>query len=512
MRKIHMFDTTLRDGEQSPGVHLTTEEKVAIAIQLEKLGVDRIEAGFPAASPGEIINVQEITKAVRNTSIAVLARAHKKDIEAAIDALRGAATPCLHIVLATSPIHRKYKLNMTKAQVIETAEMAIKFGKNYFSEIEFSLEDASRTELEFMYEVVDHAIRAGATVINLPDTVGYASPETFGEMFRKVRENVPRLDNVMLSTHCHNDLGMATANTMAAIYAGVDQIEGTINGIGERAGNTSIEEVALTLETRKDLYKATSNIVLNEIYNTSKLVSQYTGITVQPNKAIVGENAFAHESGIHQDGMLKESSTYEIIKPETVGVSSSTIVLGKHSGRHALKKKIEHLGYNLTDEELAHAFEKFKKVIDQKKYVVDDDIHTLIDEDYVNKNTRYELSDLVITYPNNTVEVMIELSDENRNHIKTTVKGNGVIDALYSGIDELIGIEFQLQDYSIRSKNIGKDAVGEVIVKIEKDNQTYSGRGMDTDIIKASAKAYLTAINTLIQDNVKQADNFTFSN
>lgn len=514
MRKIHMFDTTLRDGEQSPGVHLTTEEKLAIALQLEKLGVDRIEAGFPASSPGEIVNVQAVTKAVRNTSIAVLARAHKNDIEAARDALKGAATPCLHIVLATSPIHRKYKLNMTKEQVIETAEMAIEYGKKYFSEIEFSLEDASRTELDYMCQVVDRAIKAGATVINLPDTVGYASPETFGEMFRVVRQQVPRVDDILLSTHCHNDLGMATANTLAAIYAGVDQIEGTINGIGERAGNTSIEEVALALETRQDLYQAKSSIVLNEIYNTSKLVSQYTGMVVQPNKAIVGDHAFAHESGIHQDGMIKESTTYEIIKPETVGVSASTLVLGKHSGRHALKKKLEHLGYNLNDEELAAVFENFKIVIDKKKYVIDDDIHMLVNPDFINKNTRYELSDLVISYPNEVTVVTISLIDEKRVNNQAAAQGNGVIDALYNGIEQIIGVSFQLEDYSIRAKNIGKDALGEVIVKVEKEGQIFTGRGMDTDIIKAIAKAYLTAINQYFQrdTNKVKANQFAFTN
>ncbi|TCP28870.1 2-isopropylmalate synthase [Scopulibacillus darangshiensis] len=514
MRKIHVFDTTLRDGEQSPGVHLTMEEKVMIARQLEKLGVDRIEAGFPASSLGEVANVQAISKAVRNTSIAVLARAHKKDIEAARDALKGAATPCLHIVLATSPIHRKYKLNMTKEQVIERAEMAIQYGKNYFSDIEFSLEDASRTELDFMYKVVDRAIQAGAKVINLPDTVGYASPETFGDMFRKLRENVPRADQVLLSTHCHNDLGMATANTMAAIYAGVDQVEGTINGIGERAGNTAIEEVALALETRKDVYNAQTDMVFNEIYNTSRMVSHYTGMTVQPNKAIVGENAFAHESGIHQDGMLKESSTYEIIRPSTVGVSSSTIVLGKHSGRHALKKKIEYLGYHLTEAELAQAFEDFKKMIDQKKYVIDDDIHKLINQKFINHATCYELSDLVISYPDGRSQVTIELTDEKQKQLRTVIQGNGVIDALYNGIEQLIGMPFQLQDYTIRSKSIGKDAVGEVIVKVKKDDQSYSGRGMDTDIIKASAKAYLIAINQFFQKDhqVNKDNSLIFTN
>lgn len=378
MRKIHIFDTTLRDGEQSPGVHLTKEEKVVIAKQLETLGVNRIEAGFPIASPGEVKNVQAIAEAVRHTSIAALARAHKKDIDASIEALKGAATPCLHIVLATSPIHRQYKLKKTKAQVIETAVESIRYGKKHFQEIEFSLEDASRTELDYLYEVVDAAVKAGATVINLPDTVGYATPDTFGEMFRGVREHVPGTDRILLSTHCHNDLGMATANTLAAIRAGVDQIEGTINGIGERAGNTAIEEIALALETRKDVYQAETDIRFSEIYKTSEMVRTYTGIVVQPNKAIVGANAFAHESGIHQDGMLKEPSTYEIIRPETIGAPETAMVLGKHSGSHALKKKLEELGFQVEGSQLADVFEAFKRSIDEKKKLTDEEIAGLV--------------------------------------------------------------------------------------------------------------------------------------
>ncbi len=318
-------------------------------------------------------------------------------------------------------------------------------------------------------------------------------------MFRKVREHVPLIDKVLLSTHCHNDLGMATANTLAAIKAGVDQIEGTINGIGERAGNTSLEEVALALETRQDIYQATSNIVLNEIYPTSELVRHYTGMVVQPNKAIVGDHAFSHESGIHQDGVLKNASTYEIIKPETVGVPSSTIVLGKHSGRHALQQKLAYLGYQLSKEELAHAFEHFKKLIDQKKYVIDDDLHKLVNQDFMNDKTHYELTDLVISYPGTFTEVQLELTDEKHESRQTTIQGNGVIDALYQGIEQLIGTKFQLKDYIIRSKSVGKDAVGEVHVKVIKEGFTYTGRGMDTDIIKASAKAYLIAINQYFQ-------------
>ncbi|MFC7393780.1 2-isopropylmalate synthase [Scopulibacillus cellulosilyticus] len=504
MKKIHVFDTTLRDGEQSPGVNLTTDEKVKIALQLEKLGVDRIEAGFPASSPGEIISVKEISRQVKNASIAALSRANKKDIEAAREAIKGAATPCLHIVLATSPIHRKYKLNMTKEQVLETAESAIRYGKKYFDNLEFSLEDASRTEIDFIYEVVHMAIKSGATVVNLPDTVGYASPETFGTMFKKIKENVPGVENILLSTHCHNDLGMATANTLAAIYNGVDQIEGTINGIGERAGNTAIEEVALALEMRSDIYQAKTDIVLNEIYPTSRMVSKLTGMMVQRNKAIVGDHAFSHESGIHQDGMLKEPTTYEIIRPEMVGVSSSTLVLGKHSGRHALKAKVRHLGYNLSQQELNELFQKFKALIDKKRYVLDEDIRLLIDEQYVNEESMFTLSDLSIAYPGNESEITVALTDRHQQTVQTTTRGNGAIDALFQAIDQSINTEFILEDYKIQSNSAGKDAIGEVHVILDNDGKKYRGRGFDTDIIKASAKAYLAAVNRFYEEQGKQ--------
>lgn len=378
MRKIRVFDTTLRDGEQSPGVNLSVEEKVEIAKQLEKLGVDCIEAGFPASSPMEITGVQAIARVIKGTQLAVLARAHPKDIEAAREALKGAATPYLHIVLATSPIHRKHKLKKSKEQILEMVTSSIRQGKRFVHDIEFSLEDASRTEHEFLFQVIRTAIQAGATVINLPDTVGYATPSTFGILFKEVRKHVPEINDIILSTHCHNDLGMATANTLAAIEQGVDQIEGTINGIGERAGNTAIEEVALALETRSDVYQAKTDLILNEIYRTSQLVSQLTGMTVQPNKAIVGAHAFAHESGIHQDGVLKEPSTYEIIRPEMVGAPQSTIVIGKHSGRHALYNKLKQLGYQPTVEEQEKIYEAFKHLIAKQKEIADRDLHRLV--------------------------------------------------------------------------------------------------------------------------------------
>lgn len=504
MRKIHVFDTTLRDGEQSPGVHLTTDEKVKIALQLEKLGVDRIEAGFPASSPGEIVSVKEVSRVVKNASIAALSRANQKDIEAAREALKGAATPCLHIVLATSPIHRKYKLNMTKEQVLEAAESSIRYGKKYFNEIEFSCEDASRTEIEFLYEIVRTAIQAGATVVNLPDTVGYASPETFGHMFKQIKENVPGIEKILLSTHCHNDLGMATANTLAAIYNGVDQIEGTINGIGERAGNTAIEEVALALETRSDVYQAKTSLVLNEIYATSRMVSKMTGMMVQRNKAIVGDHAFSHESGIHQDGMLKEPTTYEIIRPETIGIASSTLVLGKHSGRHALKEKIKSMGFDLSKDEIIAVFHEFKNLVDKKKYVVDEDIRALVDQQMVHDTEGFALTDISIAYPNQQAEVSVTLEDRTSNVYEATVQGNGAIDALFQAIDQAIDTTFSLEDYTIRSNTAGKDALGEVYVVLEKDGREVQGRGIDTDIIKASAQAYIKAINRYYENREKQ--------
>ncbi|KAI7254586.1 hypothetical protein KC345_g11246 [Hortaea werneckii] len=360
MRKIYVFDTTLRDGEQSPGVNLNTREKVEIAYQLEKLGIDRMEAGFPAASPGDLAAVNAVAKAVKNVTVIGLSRSRESDIDAVKEALQGAQDPCIHIFLATSPIHRQHKLRMEKAQVLETAQSAIRYAKKYFSKLEFSLEDAGRTERDFMAEMVAMAIREGANVVNIPDTVGYLNPSEYGAIFKFLKDTVPDIERVQLSAHCHNDLGMATANTLAAIQNGADQIEGTINGIGERAGNTAIEEVALALETRSEFFGAKTSLVLSEISRTSRLVSKLTGMVVPGNKAIVGANAFAHESGIHQDGMLKEKTTYEIMTPETIGLKESKLVLGKHSGRHAFRDKLSDLGYDVSEEEINTAFAKFK--------------------------------------------------------------------------------------------------------------------------------------------------------
>jgi 2-isopropylmalate synthase len=500
MRKIYIFDTTLRDGEQSPGVNLNMQEKVEIALQLEKLGVDRIEAGFPAASPGDLAGVRAVAEAVRNASIIGLSRSREQDIDAVREALKSAQDPCIHLFLATSPIHRKHKLRMDKAQVLETAEAAIRYAKKYFSKIEFSPEDAGRTELDFLCEVTEMAIRAGATVVNIPDTVGYMTPSEFGNIFKTLKENVPGIENIQLSAHCHDDLGMATANALAAILNGADQVEGTINGIGERAGNTALEEVAMALHTRQEFYQAKTTLNLSEIARTSRLVSKLTGMVVPGNKAIVGANAFAHESGIHQDGMLKEKTTYEIMSPETIGLKESKLVLGKHSGRHAFREKLVDLGYDLNDEQVNAAFAKFKDLADRKKNVTDDDIRALIEEKLVQTPEVFVLETVQLSYGNQlTPTATVRLHTIDGNVIEETEVGNGSVDSIYKAIDKATQEEVELEDYSIKSVSHGKDALGEVHVVLRQSGISVHGRGISTDILEASAKAYVDAINRLIE-------------
>ncbi|MFC0214520.1 2-isopropylmalate synthase [Paenibacillus chartarius] len=499
MRKIYIFDTTLRDGEQSPGVNLNMQEKVEIALQLEKLGVDRIEAGFPAASPGDLAGVRAVAEAVRNASVIGLSRSRQPDIDAAYEALKAAQDPCLHLFLATSPIHRQHKLRMDKAKVLETAEAAIRYAKKYFSKIEFSPEDAGRTELDFLCEVTAMAIRAGATVVNIPDTVGYMTPAEFGNIFKVLKENVPGIENIQLSAHCHDDLGMATANALAAIMNGADQIEGTINGIGERAGNTALEEVAMALETRQDLYQAKTTLNLSEIARTSRLVSKLTGMVVPGNKAIVGANAFAHESGIHQDGMLKEKSTYEIMSPETIGLKESKLVLGKHSGSHAFREKLVDLGYELNDEQLKEAFGKFKDLADKKKDVTDDDIRALVEEKLVRTPEVFVLETIQLSYGNqSTPTATVRLHKADGAVVEEAAVGNGSVDSIYKAIDKATGEEVELEDYSIKSVSHGKDALGDVHVVLRQGDISVHGRGISTDILEASAKAYVDAVNRLI--------------
>lgn len=500
MRKIYIFDTTLRDGEQSPGVNLNTKEKVEIALQLEKLGVDRIEAGFPAASPGDLAAVNAVARAVKNATIIGLSRSREQDIDAVREALKGAQDPCIHLFLATSPIHRKHKLRMEKEQVLEAADRAIRYAKQYFDKIEFSPEDAGRTELDFLCQVTDMAIKAGATVVNIPDTVGYMNPQEFGNIFKTLKENVPNIERIQLSAHCHDDLGMATANALAAILNGADQVEGTINGIGERAGNTAIEEVAMALATRPDFFGAQTTLNLKEIAKTSRLVSKLTGMVVPGNKAIVGANAFAHESGIHQDGMLKEKTTYEIISPDTIGLRESKLVLGKHSGRHAFREKLIDLGYELGDDAVNAAFAKFKDLADKKKNVTDEDIRAMLEEKLTDTPEVFTLETIQVSYgnestPNATVKVKLA---EGETRVETA-EGNGSVDAIYNAIDKATAEVVELEDYSIKSVSQGKDALGEVHVVLKQEDISAQGRGLSTDILEASARAYIDAVNRLIE-------------
>lgn len=499
MRKIYLFDTTLRDGEQSPGVNLNTQEKVEIALQLEKLGIDRIEAGFPAASPGDLAAVNAVARAVRNATVIGLSRSREPDIDAVREALKGAQDPCIHLFLATSPIHRKHKLRMEKEQVLETAEKAIRYAKQYFDKIEFSPEDAGRTELDFLCEVTEMAIRAGATVVNIPDTVGYMTPYEFGNIFKTLKEKVPGIESIQLSAHCHDDLGMATANALAAVLNGADQIEGTINGIGERAGNTALEEVALALETRSAYFEAKTSLNLQEIARTSRLVSKLTGMVVPGNKAIVGANAFAHESGIHQDGMLKEKTTYEIISPETIGLKESKLVMGKHSGRHAFREKLIDLGYeDLTEDQVNAAFGKFKDLADRKKTVSDEDIRALLEEKLIETPEVFALEQLVVSFDSHAVPAATVRLKTAQGVREQKSEGNGSVDAIYHAIDALTGEAVELEDYTIKSVTDGTDALGEVHVLLKQGDLTAQGRGVSTDILEASARAYVDALNRLL--------------
>ncbi|PFO08990.1 2-isopropylmalate synthase [Neobacillus bataviensis] len=498
MVHVNIFDTTLRDGEQSPGVNLNQLEKLEIARQLERFGVDIMEAGFPASSQGDFEAVRAIAQTIKNSSVTGLARATKSDIDIAWDALKGAAEPRLHVFLATSPIHMQYKLMKTPEEVINTAVDMVRYAKQRFPHIEWSAEDASRSDLDFLVQIITKVIDAGATVINLPDTVGYTTPEEYGRMFRYIRENVPNIHKAALSCHCHDDLGMAVANTLAAIENGVTQVEGTINGIGERAGNASLEEVAVALNIRKDKYPYTTNLVLKEIKRTSDLVSRLTGMIVPPNKAVVGRNAFAHESGIHQDGVLKNALTYEIITPELVGVTSNDLVLGKHSGRHAFKDKIEQLGYSLSPEKLAEAFTSFKQLTDRKKEVTDEDLFTILTD--IQTATidvkKYELVAFQVHYGSaNLPTATVALTTPEGNRVETARTGSGSVEALMNTLEALIEEEIHLTDFRLSSVGQGRDALAEVHVKMTVNGTSYSGRGSAQDVLEASARSFLNAVN-----------------
>lgn len=497
MDTVIIFDTTLRDGEQSPGASMNTEEKLRVAQALERLKVDVIEAGFPISSPGDFEAVKLIAEKVRGLQVAGLARANRADIDRAWEALKGGANPRIHTFLATSSIHMEHKLRLSPHQVLEQAVDAVKHACKYTSNVEFSAEDAVRSELDFLCRVVEAVIEAGATTVNIPDTVGYAIPSEFAEMIRAIAERVPNMGKAVLSVHCHNDLGLAVSNSLAAVQAGARQVECTINGIGERAGNTSLEEVVMAFRTRPNCLPYTTRVLTENIYPTSRLVSLVTGIPVQPNKAVVGANAFAHEAGIHQDGVLKEKSTYEIMTPESVGVPTNTLVLGKHSGRHAFREKVAVLGYHLDEDQIQLAFEAFKILADKKKTVYDEDVDALIAEKILRLPDRFRMVYLnvnsgTVTVP--TATVQMEIDGVVRQEAGF---GDGPVDAAFGVIKKLTRRTPRLVNFSINSITGGTDAQAEVSVRIEEDGTLANGQASDTDIVVASAKAFVHALNKL---------------
>jgi len=498
--RVKIFDTTLRDGEQTPGVNLNIHEKLEIARQLAKLGVDVIEAGFAIASPGDFEAVSAVASNVKGVTVASLCRAVEKDIDAAWDAVKAAEQPRIHTFIATSDIHMKYKLKMTEEEVLERAVAMVKYAKAYCSDIEFSAEDASRTRPEFLYRILEEVIKAGAVVVNIPDTVGYSNPVEFGNLIKGIRNNVPNIDKAEISVHCHNDLGMAVANSLAALENGAAQIECTINGLGERAGNAALEEIIMALNTRKDYYGIQHKIDTTQIYRTSKLVTNLTGISVQPNKAIVGANAFAHESGIHQHGVLAEKSTYEIMTPESIGLSHNRMVLGKLSGKHAFEERLKEMGYSLSPEEIQVAFEKFKKLADRKKVVLDKDIEALVGEKVSQIPEIYSLDSFQISSGNKVISTSTVSMKKNDEIITEAATGDGPIDAAFNAVERVVGMNFTLEDYNLRAVTEGKDALGEVTVRISNGKKTYIGRGVSTDIIEASVKAYINAINRSLSE------------
>jgi 2-isopropylmalate synthase len=498
MRRIEFFDTTLRDGEQSPGVALNMEEKLQIARQLEKLGVDVIEAGFPITSPGDFQAVSLIAEKVRNTTIAALARAESKDIEKAWEAIKNAANPRIHTFIATSPIHMKYKLKKDPDQVLEQAKLAVELSKSKVYDVEFSAEDASRSEADFLAKIFSVAIKAGATVLNIPDTVGYAMPDEFAQFVKAIMEKTDGIEKVKVSVHCHNDLGLAVANSLAAVRVGVHQIECAVNGLGERAGNAALEELAMALHTRKDFYQGETAIVTREIARTSSLVSRLSGMIVQHNKAVVGKNAFAHESGIHQDGVLKERSTYEIMSPDSIGHDMNTIVLGKHSGRHALRQSLDDLGLEITGERFQKLFEEFKLLAEKKKTITAADLFALADAQDTSEELTLDYWQILSgnnLKPTATIGLWHKNGDEYNEELTKAAYGDGPVAAAYKAIDKIIGVDSELLHYALQAIDSGEDSQGEVTVTVKFGKNKVAGRGISTDIIEASLKAYLQAVN-----------------
>ena len=497
MDRIIIFDTTLRDGEQSPGASMNAAEKLRLAMQLEKLGVDAIEAGFPAASSGDFEAVRQISAKISNAQVTALSRASKEDIDKAWGAVKDASHPRIHTFIATSDIHLKHKLRMTRDEVVQATVDAVSYAKSFTDNVEFSCEDGSRSDRDYICRVFEAAIEAGATTLNLPDTVGYAMPDEFGELIRYVREHTPNIHKAVLSVHCHNDLGLATANTLAGIRNGARQAEVTINGIGERAGNTSLEEIVMGVYTRREHLGITTAINTREIHPASRLVSMITGIVVQPNKAVVGANAFAHEAGIHQDGVLKNRMTYEIMDPGIVGLASNRLVLGKHSGRHAFKQKLSELGYDISEAEVNRLFDRFKDLADKRKEILDEDIEVLFAEEILRVPDKFKLDYLnvvsgTVAVPTATVKLLIDGEEA-----QSAGFGVGPIDATFNTIAKMTGSQCSLVRFSVDSVTGGMDAQGEVTVRLKENGLVALGKGADSDIITASAKAYINGLNRL---------------
>lgn len=529
---VRIFDTTLRDGEQSPGATMTSEEKLEVARTLSRLGVDVIEAGFPAASPDDLAAVKQIAETVgvevpkgrprrpdlsgeevfAPPIVAGLARAHERDIEKAAEAVRGARHPRIHTFLATSPVHREHKLRMSRAEVVERAVKMVRYARTFCDDVEFSPEDAGRTEPEFLYEVLTAVIEAGAATLNIPDTVGYTMPDEFGRLIAGIKENVPRVEECIISVHCHNDLGLATANALAGIQNGARQAEVTINGIGERAGNAALEEVTMALITRRPIFGLRTGIDPTQLTRASRLVSSRTGMVVQPNKAIVGANAFAHESGIHQDGMLKHAETYEIMRPETVGAQKTLLVLGKHSGRHAFVNRLRELGIVLTDEALQSAFERFKVLADKKKHIADADLMALASSEALDIPETFHLEAVHVSAGTGLPTASVRLRGPDGEEAVTAAIGTGPVHAIFNAIDQLVKAPAELLEYSIKAVTEGIDALGEASVRVRMKREglrenaqmgsqrspVFHGHAADTDVLVASTKAYLSAINRLL--------------
>lgn len=506
-QKIYIFDTTLRDGEQSPGASLDVQQKVMIAHQLAKLNVDAIEAGFPVSSPAQFEGVKLIAQDVKGPTICGLARAMELDITSCWDAIKFSEKPRIHTFIGTSDVHIKKKFRKSEDEILEMARRAVKMARNLCPEVEFSPEDSARTGKDFLMRIIEAAIDAGATIINVPDTVGYSYPKEFGSLINEIMNRVPNVDKAIISVHCHNDLGLAVANSLSAVQNGARQVECTINGIGERAGNASLEEIVMALKTRKDGFNADTNINTQEIHRTSKMVSHLTGIVIQPNKAIVGANAFAHESGIHQDAVLKERTTYEIMTPESIGLMTNKIVLGRHSGRHGLKSRLEAMGYDLTKEELERAYNNFLKIADKKKEIYDEDLEIIVEHEIFEQNKIYEMKYFHITSGNQMVPTAtIGLNYENEIKQEAAV-GDGPVDAAFNAIDRITQVPMKLEDYQLRAVTGGKNAMGEVSVKISNEGQSVTGRGASTDVIEASIEAYVDAVNRMIFKKRKNNDN-----